>query len=144
MFSGGGARACRSKNLQCFMRNTQHTLIQVCCPPPVLFHIYCPTAEVQWGRMCMESSESILSRLANPEFLREFLSSIKVSWPPERLIINTIYTSLNSTEIHPFQLCLSSYFLYSWQLGWVMSCQECIFLGTKQWWWLLCLALAPA
>lgn len=141
MFSGGRAGAWRSKNLQCFMRNTQQTLIPVCCPPCVLFHIYCPTAEVQWGRMCMEGSESILSLLANPEFLSEFLSPIKISWPAARLVINTKYTSLNSTEIHPFQLCLSSCFTYSWQLGWLMSWQECFFLGTKQCWWLLCLLL---
>lgn len=56
---------------------------------------------------------------------------MKVTWPSARLIINTKYTSLNSTEIHPFQLCLSSYFAYSWQLGWMMSCQECFFLRTK-------------
>lgn len=74
----------------------------------------------------------ISSPLANPEFPREFLSPIKVSWPPERLINNSKCTSLNSTEIHPFQLCLSSYFIYSWQLGWMMSCQECFFLGTKR------------
>lgn len=114
------------------MRNTQHMLIQVCCAPPVLFHSYCPTAEVQWGRIHMEGSESILSLLADPEFLREFLSHIKISWPPERLTINTKCTSLNSTAIHPVQLCLSSYFTCSWQLGWVMSCQECFFLGTKR------------
>lgn len=80
----------------------------------------------------MEGSESILSLLANPEFLSEFLSPIKISWPAARLVINTKYTSLNSTEIHPFQLCLSSCFTYSWQLGWLMSWQECFFLGTKQ------------
>lgn len=81
----------------------------------------------------------------------EFLSPIKISWAPERLIINTKYTSLNSTEIHSFQWCLSSCFLYSWQLGWVRSCQECFFLGTKHChstspappgeWGLLCLLL---
>lgn len=152
MFSGGRARTCRSKKLHGFMRNTQHMLIQVCCAPPVLFHIYCPTAEVQWGRMHMEGSESILSLLADPEFLREFLCHIKISWPPERLIINTKYTSLNSTEIHPFQLCFCSYFTCSWQLaGW------CHVRSAFSWeqsgaapdtspapageWWLLCLLL---
>lgn len=130
MFSGGRARAHRSKKLWCYLRNTQHRLIQVYCSPPVLFHIYCVTAEVQWGGMCMEGSESIWSLLANPEFLREFLSPIKVSWPPERLIINTKYTSLNSTDIHPLRLY--SYFLYSWQPGWGMSFQECFLLGTKR------------
>lgn len=100
MFSGGRARAHRSKKLWCYLRNTQHRLIQVYCSPPVLFHIYCVTVEVQWGGMCMEGSESIWSLLANPEFLREFPSPIKVSWPPERLIINTKYTSTALISTH--------------------------------------------